>query len=100
LVIAGSFLVVFGMMMTSLATQYYQIILAQGLVVGLGAACLFTSSISNVQVYFQQQRALATGITSCGGSIGKYHVVLSMMNWVANVMDQAASSTQSLQTSY
>ncbi|OOQ89423.1 putative MFS monocarboxylate transporter [Penicillium brasilianum] len=70
LIAAGTFLVVFGLMMTSLATKYYQIFLAQGVVVGLGCACLFLPSVAIVATYFTSRRALATGITASGGSIG------------------------------
>jgi MFS family permease len=68
--ITGSFLVVFGMMMTSLGTEYYQIFLAQGLVVGVGTGCLFLPSVAIVATYFSTKRAVATGITAAGGSIG------------------------------
>lgn len=67
----GSFLVVFGLMMTSLSTEYYQVFLAHGLTVGLGCAFLFIPSIAIVATYFSTRRALATGITAAGGSIGK-----------------------------
>ncbi|ATY66732.1 MFS monocarboxylate transporter [Cordyceps militaris] len=70
LLVSGTFLVVFGMMMTSLATQYWQLFLAQGLVVGLGAGCLFLPSVAIVATYFTTQRALATGVVAAGGSIG------------------------------
>ena len=36
LILTGSFLVVFGMMMLSLATQYYQVLLSHGICVGIG----------------------------------------------------------------
>ena len=71
LLVAGSFLVVFGLMMTSLATEYYQVFLAHGLAVGFGCACLFLPSIAIVATYFTSRRALATGITASGGSIGE-----------------------------
>jgi len=70
LIIAGTFLVTFGMMMTSLATEYYQIFLAQGVVVGLGAGCLFVPSVAVASAYFTTKRALAVGITASGGSLG------------------------------
>ncbi|KAL8790010.1 MAG: hypothetical protein Q9195_006559 [Heterodermia aff. obscurata] len=66
----GGFLEVFGMMMTSLATKYYQVFLAQGICVGLGCGCLFTPSIAIVSTYFSSKRALATGITASGSSVG------------------------------
>ncbi|KAH8690475.1 putative MFS monocarboxylate transporter [Talaromyces proteolyticus] len=66
----GIFLEVFGMMMTSLATKYYQVFLAQGLCVGLGSGCLFTPAISLVGTYFSTRRALATGIAASGSSVG------------------------------
>ena len=70
LMFGGTFLVVFGMMMTSLASQYWQVFLAQGLCVGLGAGALFLPSVAIVATYFSTKRALATGITAAGGSVG------------------------------
>ncbi|KAM0742145.1 hypothetical protein ACQRIT_002322 [Beauveria bassiana] len=54
-------LVVFGMMMTSLATQYWPLFLAQGLV----ARCLFLRSVAIVDTYFATKRALVTGFVEC-----------------------------------
>lgn len=70
LVAIGAFLVVFGLMMTSLSTKYYQLFLAHGITVGIGCAFLFLPSIAIVATYFTSRRALATGITASGGSIG------------------------------
>ena len=70
LIFTGAFLVVFGMMMTSLCKTYYQIILAQGICVGIGTGCLFVPSVAIVATYFTSKRALMTGITAAGGSIG------------------------------
>jgi predicted MFS family arabinose efflux permease len=66
----GSFMVVFGYMMTSLATEYYQVMLAQGICVGLGAGCLFVPSVAILPQYFQKRRALANGIAASGSSFG------------------------------
>ncbi|KAJ5994029.1 MFS general substrate transporter [Penicillium sp. IBT 35674x] len=70
LIIIGSFFVVFGLMMTSLSTGYYQVFLAHGISVGIGCAFLFLPSIAIVATYFTSRRALAMGITASGGSIG------------------------------
>ncbi|ROV87530.1 hypothetical protein VMCG_10686 [Cytospora schulzeri] len=74
----GAFLEVFGMMMTSLATQYWQIILAQGIVVGLGAGMSFTSSITVVGTYFSTRRSTAMGLAATGSCLGGiiYPIVL------------------------
>ncbi|KAJ5268989.1 hypothetical protein N7497_010279 [Penicillium chrysogenum] len=69
LIAIGSFLVVFGLMMTSLATKYYQIFLAHGVAVGTGCAFLFLPSVAIVATYFTSRRAVATGITASGGSV-------------------------------
>lgn len=66
----GTFLVVLGMMMTSLSTTYYQIMLAQGICVGIGAGFLFIPSVAILPQYFQKRRALANGIAASGSSIG------------------------------
>ena len=51
LIAVGSFSVVFDMMMTSLAAHYWQIMLAQGLIVGLGSGYLFVSSVAILPTY-------------------------------------------------
>jgi MFS family permease len=70
LLVMGTFFTVFGLMMTSLGTEYYQIFLAQGVCVGIGGGLLFLPSVAIVATYFTTKRALATGITAAGGSIG------------------------------
>ncbi|KAI0067484.1 MFS general substrate transporter [Artomyces pyxidatus] len=70
LLFTGSFMVVFGMMMTSLSTQYYQVFLAQGVCVGLGAGCLFIPSVAVLATYWSKRRAMAIGIAASGSSIG------------------------------
>ncbi|KAG0646092.1 Aspyridones efflux apdF [Hyphodiscus hymeniophilus] len=70
LVATGSFLVVFGMMMTSLCTEYWQIMLAQALCIGVGCGCLFVPSVAIVSTYFSTKKALATGIAAAGSSLG------------------------------
>lgn len=57
-------------MMTSLCTELYQIFLAQGLCVGLGASGLFVGSVSTVAPYFSNKRAFALGCMTSGASIG------------------------------
>lgn len=66
----GSFLTVFGLMMISICKTYWQILLAQGVCVGIGSGCLFVPSMAVVAIYFTKKRALATGIAVGGGSIG------------------------------
>lgn len=66
----GTFLLVLGMMMKSLSTKYYQIMLAQGICVGIGAGFLFVPSVALLPQYFHKRRALANGIAASGSSIG------------------------------
>lgn len=84
LIAVGSFLVVFGLMMTSLSAEYYQVFLAHGVAVGIGCAFLFLPSIAIVATYFTSRRAVATGITASGGSIGEnclYHRDKPSTDW-------------------
>ncbi|KAF2767929.1 MFS general substrate transporter [Teratosphaeria nubilosa] len=70
LLCTGAFLIVFGMYMTSLCTIYWQIMLAQGLCVGLGCGCLFIPSVAIVSTYFTSKKSFATGIAASGSSLG------------------------------
>ncbi|KAJ5483894.1 MFS-type transporter dbaD [Penicillium diatomitis] len=60
----------FGFMMTSISTQYWHLILAQGLCVGVGAGCLFVPSVAILPQYFRAKRGLANGLAASGSSIG------------------------------
>jgi MFS family permease len=70
LIAVGSFLVVFGHMMLSLCTSYWQIILAQAFCVGIGTGCLFVPAVGIISTYFHSKLALATGIAASGSSLG------------------------------
>ncbi|CAN6613464.1 probable transporter Mch2p [Trichomonascus vanleenenianus] len=61
---------VFGLMMTSLSTQWYQIFLAQGICTGLGGSCIVGSTLTVVAPYFSKRRSFALGIIACGASMG------------------------------
>ena len=56
--------------MTSLCTAYWQILLSQGVVVGLGCGFLFVPSIAVIPYYFSTRKALAQGLAACGSSLG------------------------------
>jgi MFS family permease len=66
----GSFFHVFGLMMTSNASQYYQILLGQGICSSLGSSAVFYAATSSLATWFFQRRALAFGITAAGSSVG------------------------------
>ena len=69
LLIAGTTLI-FAQMMLSLATEYYQIMLAQGLLIGLCCGLLYVPSLAMIPLYFRKRRGLALGLGAGGGSVG------------------------------
>lgn len=66
----GTFFHVFGLMMTSLATKYYQFVLAQGICSPMGASAIFYAAMSSVGTWFFRNRALAYGVMASGSSLG------------------------------
>lgn len=86
LIVSGTFLVVFGIMMTSLATQYYQVshstrrerhhvspkqvLLAQGFCVGMGGGIAYIPALVVISSYFTTRRPIAIGCASIGSSVG------------------------------
>jgi MFS family permease len=56
--------------MTSLCTQFWQVVLAQGIGMGIGSGIIFLPSISIISHYFMKRRALAMGICTTGSSTG------------------------------
>ena len=71
LIITGTASAVFGMMMTSICKEYWQFVLAQGLIVGSGAGCLLLPSVAVMPQYFTKRRAFANGLAAAGSSVGK-----------------------------
>ena len=71
LLFTGVFAICFAMFMVGLCSQYWQFVLAQGLVMGFGFGCLFLPTITIVAQYFTTKKAIAFGIATLGASIGK-----------------------------
>lgn len=61
---------VFGLMMLSLAHDYYQIFLSQGICMGLGFGLLYVPSLALVSRSFKRLRAFALGVSTSGAPAG------------------------------
>jgi MFS family permease len=70
ILIFGTFFHVFGLMMTSLCTEYYQLILAQAVCSPLGLNCIFQAGTSTIPQWFFKKRGLAFGIMAAGSGLG------------------------------
>ena len=64
--VPGLALQVLGVFMTSLATKYWQLLIAQGICQGIGSGLAFTPTMALVSTYFTTKRSLAV----CGMSSG------------------------------
>jgi MFS family permease len=69
-VAAGAVLLVLGTFMTSLATEYWQIFLAQGLCIGLGQGLMWLPSVTLISTYFMRLRVFAVTTAATGTSTG------------------------------
>ncbi|KAJ3499815.1 hypothetical protein NLG97_g22 [Lecanicillium saksenae] len=70
LFIPGTVLFSLSLMLVSICRQYYQFILAQSLLFGIGDAMLFYPTISAISHWFNKRRGLALGIVVAGSSLG------------------------------
>ncbi|KAF7547067.1 hypothetical protein G7Z17_g7992 [Cylindrodendrum hubeiense] len=69
-ILIGSFLHVFGLMMLSISSKYYQIMLSQSICSGIGSSLVFSPALAAAQTYFQKKRGIALGLVVAGSSIG------------------------------
>lgn len=69
-VLIGSVGVVFSLMMTSLCKEFYQFILAQGVLLGISMALLVCPVLALIGQYIKVKRALAMAIVISGSSLG------------------------------
>lgn len=101
LIAVGSFMVVFGHMMLSICTAYWEVLLAQAFCIGLGMGCLFIPSVALLSTYFTTHVALATGIAASGSSLGGvlYPIILHKLlpqigfGWTVRVIGFIALAT-------
>ncbi|KAI1170701.1 major facilitator superfamily domain-containing protein [Nemania sp. FL0916] len=77
ILVVGTIVYSFGLMVTSLSSEYYQFILSQGIVLALGASAVFNCATNSVITWFFKKRATALGIMVSGSSLGG--VVLPIM---------------------
>ena len=94
LVGVGSLAIPLGFMMLSLCKTYWQILLAQAFLIGMGNGCLFVPSVAILPQWFSSRKALANGIAASGSSIGGiiYPIVFRQLypqigfGWTVRVM--------------
>ncbi|KAK4502262.1 hypothetical protein PRZ48_005687 [Zasmidium cellare] len=70
LILVGNFMVVFGFMMTSLCHQYWEAILAQGLLIGIGSGLLFIPTNGILPQYWVKKRAFSSCLAGSGAGVG------------------------------
>ncbi|KIX03798.1 uncharacterized protein Z518_07351 [Rhinocladiella mackenziei CBS 650.93] len=85
MILAGSFLTIFGIMMLSLSIEYYQILLSQGICVGLGCGLLYVPSLALVSGSFTTKRAIAVGVATCGIAVGGIVYTTTFSQLIARV---------------
>lgn len=66
----GTFFMVFGNMMSSISTEYYQFLLSQGFCVALGMGLIFTPALAVQSRCFLKRRGLAVGFVMSGQMVG------------------------------
>ncbi|CAI7606950.1 MFS general substrate transporter [Penicillium manginii] len=70
LLVVGGFAHVFGLMMTSISKEYYQIFLSQAVCSAIGASAIYYACLGSLASWFRAKRATAFGIAASGASIG------------------------------
>ncbi|KAJ4171593.1 hypothetical protein NW754_013363 [Fusarium falciforme] len=73
LLAVGSFFIVVGTVLQSLCNRYWQYILTQGLMIGIGAGCLSILSVAITSLWFTTKLPLANGVAACGSGLGGHH---------------------------
>jgi hypothetical protein len=74
----GGVLQLLGIFMMSLSTKWYQLLLSQGVLTGIGGGIFFCPSMGLIATYFSGRRALAVGIVTTGNSVGSFNHFLTI----------------------
>jgi len=68
----GALLLFLCVLGTSFCTEWWHFVLVQGVLTGLGMGLVYGAGVLILMSYFSKNLGVATGITACGGSVGKY----------------------------
>ncbi|OBT71253.1 hypothetical protein VF21_09485 [Pseudogymnoascus sp. 05NY08] len=68
LLLVGTFLHAFGLLMTSMSTKYYQFLLSQGVFSAIGASLVLLPPLNCIVGFFDKRRSTAFGIVATGSS--------------------------------
>ncbi|EHY53570.1 hypothetical protein HRR83_003779 [Exophiala dermatitidis] len=81
LLVIGTFMHVFGLMMASISKEYYQFLLSQGVCSAIGACFLFNPAMNCVATWFYKKRGMAIGLAASGSSLGGvlFPIIVSRM---------------------
>ncbi|QPC73008.1 hypothetical protein HYE68_003760 [Fusarium pseudograminearum] len=66
----GIILQFFGLILTSVCREYWQYLLAQGVLIGLGHGLVFCPALAVLSTDFATQRPLEIGFAACGSAVG------------------------------
>ena len=70
LIAAGSSLIVIGTLLQSFCVSYWQFILTQGVLVGLGASCLNMTCVTIPSMWFSKKLPIANALAASGSGLG------------------------------
>jgi MFS family permease len=85
LLMIGSVIIIFALFMVSLYKEYYQLFLAQGVLMGLGMSFVMLPAVATVPKYFDRSRGLALGVTIGGSSLRGVIWPISLRNLFVQV---------------
>ncbi|KAI1843454.1 hypothetical protein JX265_013336 [Neoarthrinium moseri] len=85
LLITGTILYSFGLMMTSLSTEYYQFFLSQSILAAAASGAIFNAAMSSVTTWFFKKRGAAFGIIASGSSLGGVCLPIMMNHLIRQI---------------
>ncbi|KAG0642823.1 major facilitator superfamily domain-containing protein [Tuber brumale] len=77
ILLLGTFLHIFGLIMASISSKYWHFLVCQGIVSSIGASLIFYPALGDVPTWFFKRRAFAFGVVTSGSSLGG--VILPIM---------------------
>lgn len=92
--VVGATIQVLGIFLMSISTKYWQLMLTQGILTGLGNGIFFTPTLAMITTYFDKRKGIAVGLVTTGNSMGGaiYPVIARQLlpqigfGWTARVL--------------